>query len=78
MKIEILGHGCDNCRRLEANARQAATLVGVEAEVVHVTDDVEIARRGVLRTPGLLVDGKIVSSGRVPSAGDIAEMLSRS
>jgi small redox-active disulfide protein 2 len=78
MKIEILGHGCDNCRRLEANAREAATLAGVEADVVHVTDDVEIARRGVLRTPGLVFDGKIVSSGRVPSAGDIAEMLSQS
>jgi small redox-active disulfide protein 2 len=77
VKIEILGHGCDNCRRLEANARQAASMAGIDAEVVHVTDDVEIARRGVLRTPGLVFDGTIMSTGRVPSAGDIAEMLSR-
>ena len=76
MKIEVLGRGCANCRRLEANAIEAAGMAGVDAEVVHIYDEMEIARRGILRTPGLYVDGKLVSYGRVPSAGDIAVWIS--
>ena len=75
VKIEVLGHGCANCQKLEANARDAAGMAGVEAEVVKVTDDLEIASRGVLNTPGLVIDGEVKSAGRVPSAGDIAEWL---
>jgi len=75
VKIEVLGHGCANCQKLEANARDAAGMAGVEAEVVKVADDVEIASRGVLNTPGLVIDGEVKSAGRVPSAGDIAEWL---
>ena len=50
-------------------------MAGVEADIVKVADDREIAARGVLRTPGLVIDGKVVSAGRVPSAGDIAVWL---
>ncbi len=74
-KIEVLGSGCPNCKRLEANAREAVTMAGVEAEVVKVTDPAEIAARGVLSTPGLVIDGRLVSAGRIPSAGDIAAWL---
>ena len=74
--IEVLGPGCNNCQRLEAVARDALALAGVEAEVVHVTDYAEIAAKGVMNTPGLIIDGKVVSTGRVPSAGDIAVWLS--
>ena len=74
-KIEVLGSGCANCKRLEANAREAVTMAGVEAEVVKVTDRAEIAARGVLSTPGLVIDGRLVSAGRIPSAGDIAAWL---
>jgi small redox-active disulfide protein 2 len=74
--IEVLGSGCPNCRRLEANAREAAVMAGVEADVKHVTDSREIVARGVLSTPGLVIDGRVVSTGRVPSAGDIAVWLS--
>jgi len=74
-KIEVLGPGCDNCKRLEKNAREAVAMAGVEAEVTKVTDYAEIAHYGILRTPGLVIDGKVVSSGRIPSAGDIAVML---
>ena len=77
MKIEILGHGCANCRRLEGFAREAAADVGVDAEVVHVTDEAEIARRGVLQTPGLFVDGKLVSTGRIPRPPEIAGWLNK-
>ena len=75
-RIEVLGSGCPNCRRLEANAREAVSLAGIEAEIVHVTDYREIAARGVMSTPGLAIDGRLVSSGRIPVAGDIAEWLS--
>jgi small redox-active disulfide protein 2 len=73
--IEVLGSGCPNCRRLEANALEAVKMAGVEAEVHHVTDPGEIVSRGVMSTPGLVIDGKVVSTGRIPSAGDIAAWL---
>jgi small redox-active disulfide protein 2 len=75
-KIEVLGSGCNNCQRLEANAREAAALAGVEAEITKVTDYAEIMAYGIMSTPGLVIDGKVVSYGRVPSAGDIAVWLS--
>jgi small redox-active disulfide protein 2 len=73
--IEVLGPGCANCQRLEREARAAVALAGVEAEVVHVTAYAEIAARGVLKTPGLVIDGRVVSAGRVPAARDIAAWL---
>jgi small redox-active disulfide protein 2 len=75
-KIEVLGPGCNNCVRLEANAREAVAIAGVEAEVVKVTDYRQIVAYGVMSTPGLVIDGKVVSYGRIPSAGDIAVWLS--
>jgi small redox-active disulfide protein 2 len=74
-KIEVLGSGCENCRRLEAAVREAVTATGVEAEIVKVTDYAQIAAHGVMSTPGLVIDGKVVSTGRVPSAGSIAGWL---
>jgi small redox-active disulfide protein 2 len=76
-KIEVLGPGCNNCKRLEQAARDAVAMAGIEAEIVKVTDYAEIAARGVMSTPGLVIDGKVVSYGRVPSAGDIAEWLNQ-
>ena len=73
--IEVLGPGCNNCKRLEANAREAVGMAGVEAEIIKVTDYAEIAAHGVLSTPGLVIDGKVVSAGRIPSADDIASWL---
>jgi small redox-active disulfide protein 2 len=73
--VEVLGPGCANCRRVEANAREALAIAGVEAEILHVTDYREIAARGVLSTPGLVIDGRVVSAGRIPSAADIAGWL---
>lgn len=74
-KIEVLGPGCPNCQAVERNAREAVLMAGVEAEISHVTDYRQIAARGVLSTPGLVIDGKLVSAGRIPPAGDIAEWL---
>ncbi len=75
VKIEVLGSGCANCQKLEKNAREAVSLAGVEAEILKVTDYGEIASRGVMATPGLVIDGEVKSAGRIPAAGDIAEWL---
>ncbi len=74
-KIEVLGPGCNNCKRLEVNAREAVALSGVDAEIIKVTDYGEIASYGIMSTPGLVIDGKVVSYGRIPSASDIAGWL---
>ena len=74
-KIEVLGPGCDNCVRLEKNAREAVAVAGIEAEIVKVTDYGEIRRYGIISTPGLVIDGTVVSYGRIPTPGDIAAWL---
>jgi small redox-active disulfide protein 2 len=61
VKIEVLGSGCANCKRLEKLAQEAVAGLGVEAEVVKVTDMKEIMAKGVVATPGLVVDGRVVS-----------------
>ncbi len=78
VKIEVLGSGCANCKAVEANAREAVAMAGVEAEILKVTDYAEIASRGVMSTPGLIIDGQVRSTGRIPSAGDIAEWIAAS
>ena len=75
-KVEVLGSGCANCVRLAANAKEAAAMAAVEVEIVKVTDYGQIASYGIMSTPGLVIDGKVVSYGRVPSATDIVAWLS--
>ena len=74
-KIEVLGSGCPNCQKLEANVREAVASLGVQAEIVKVTDYREIVAHGVMSTPGLVIDGTVVSTGRIPVPGDIAAWL---
>jgi small redox-active disulfide protein 2 len=74
-RIEVLGPGCANCVRLERVAREAVAMTSQEAEIVKVSDYGEIVSRGVLSTPGLVIDGQVVSVGRVPSADDVAAWL---
>ena len=75
MKIEILGSGCINCRKLWENARAAVEKSGKKAEIAKVTDFGEIASYGVMRTPVLVIDGKIKSEGRIPDVDEIIKML---
>ena len=73
--VKILGSGCANCRKLEAVARDAASASGIEAEFVKVTDMQDIMRFDILSTPGLVIDGRLVSSGRIPSRAEIQGWL---
>ena len=75
MIIKILGPGCTNCANLERVTRQAVADLGVNAEVEKVTDYAAILGYGVMSTPGLVVDDKVVLSGRVPTAAQVRELL---
>lgn len=75
VKIQVLGPGCANCQRLETLAREAVAGLGIEAEVEKVTDMRQIVAWGVMATPGLAVNDKLVSTGRVPSVREIVSML---
>ncbi len=75
MEIKILGTGCPNCKRLEKTAREALAKMAVEAAVTKVTDMSDILAYDILTTPGLVIDEKVVSSGRVPSKAEITSMI---
>ena len=75
LDIKVLGPGCANCRKLEEITRAAAAELGVEAQIVKVTDMDAILAWDVLKTPGLVVNGKLVSSGRIPAPGSVLEWL---
>ena len=75
LNIKVLGPGCANCRKLEEVAREAVAQAGVPAEIEKVTDLQAILSFDVLKTPGLVINGKLVSSGRIPAAGTVAEWI---
>jgi len=75
MRIQILGTGCPKCKTLMANAEAAVQAAGVEATVEKVDQIADIMKMGVMITPALAVDGKVVSAGKVLSADDIRKYL---
>jgi small redox-active disulfide protein 2 len=75
LTIKVLGSGCANCKRLEANAHKAVEMLGIEAEIIKVTDHAEIHKYPILATPGLVVNEKLVSAGRIPDETEIATWL---
>lgn len=75
LNIKILGSGCANCKRLEALAREVVGSLGLEAEFEKVTDMAEIMTYPILSTPGLVINGRVVSSGRIPSPSEIEAWL---
>lgn len=75
MRIEIFGIGCKNCKRLEENAKLAISELGIHAEIIKVEDFEMFIRRGITATPGLAIDGEVVSLGRVPGVEEIKELI---
>jgi small redox-active disulfide protein 2 len=75
LTIKVLGGGCANCHNLEKNVRTALAQLGIEAVVEHVSDPAEYARYGLLATPGLVVNDKLVSGGRVAAVSEVITLL---
>jgi small redox-active disulfide protein 2 len=75
LTVKILGSGCANCKKLEALARQAAAQLSVDANFVKVTDYADIMAYNVMSTPGLVINEKLVSAGRIPSPAEITSWL---
>ena len=78
MKVQILGTGCSKCKMLTANAEKAVKELGLPVEIEKVTEIQEIMKFRILMTPGLVIDGKVKTAGRVPSAEEIKKMLQES
>lgn len=75
LTVKVLGSGCANCKKLEALTRKAIDGLGVEAEVIKVTDYSDIMKYPIVSTPGLVVNEKLVSAGRIPSEAEITTWL---
>ncbi|MGP6138607.1 thioredoxin family protein [Jeotgalibaca sp. A127] len=75
MEIKILGSGCKNCVNLAKNTEEALNDLGMKATITKVTDMQEIAAYGIMRTPGLVIDEKVVSYGKVAKPNEIIAML---
>jgi len=78
MKIEILGTGCAKCKALEEATKQAVAQSGKFAQVEKVDDIQKIMAYGVMSTPGLVIDGKVVSTGKLLSVNEIVELIKNS
>ena len=77
MKIEILGVGCPKCKQLTANVEAAVKELNLQAEIGKVTDIDKITDYGVMFTPALAVDGKVVSSGKVLNKDEIKKIIAK-
>ncbi len=77
MVIKILGTGCPKCKKLEANALQAMEQAGIQASVEKVTDLGKIMDYGVMMTPALVIDERVVASGKVLSPAEIRSLISK-
>jgi small redox-active disulfide protein 2 len=75
LNIKILGSGCANCKKLEALTRQTVEQLSIDAQVTKVTDYADIMAYNVMSTPGLVINEKVVSTGRIPSTAEITTYL---
>jgi small redox-active disulfide protein 2 len=75
MEIKILGPGCPKCKTLEKVIREAVTETGINATIEKVVDIVKIMEYRVMHTPGLVINGKVVLSGQVPTVNQVKEIL---
>ena len=75
MEIKVLGTGCAKCKALEKATREAVAKTGVNATVTKVEDIVEIMKLGIMTTPALVVNGKVLVKGKVPSVEELSKLL---
>lgn len=75
MKIEVLGTGCTTCDTVEAIVKEAVAMSGVDAQVIKVSNRMEIARAGVLMTPAVVVDGQVKLVGKLPEIEEVVEWI---
>ncbi|MBI5840742.1 MAG: TM0996/MTH895 family glutaredoxin-like protein [Chloroflexi bacterium] len=75
LTIKVLGSGCANCKRVEQIARKVIADMGIEAEVIKVTDYNDITAYNILSTPGLVINEKVVSTGRIPTPAEVTTWL---
>ena len=74
-KLQVLGTGCPNCSKLESETKKAVENLAIEAEFEKVTDFQKIMTYDLLSTPGLVINDEVVSSGRIPSQGELTSFL---
>ena len=77
MEIKILGTGCPKCKALEKVTRDVVAEIGLDANVTKVEDIMDIMKYGVMTTPALVVDGKVVMKGHVPSKEEVKQLLTQ-
>ena len=77
MIVKILGTGCPKCKKLKENARATAAELGIEASFEKVTDLDKIMDYGVMMTPGLVIDEKVVSAGKLLSSSDVKALMQK-
>lgn len=75
MEIKVLGTGCPKCKKLEATAQEAVKEAGINANITKVEDINDIMQYGVMVTPALVIDGKVVVSGKVPKKEEIIKLF---
>lgn len=75
MNITIVGTGCAKCKKLEELAREVVAEKGVEASIDKMTDINQIAKTGILMTPGLIIDGKVKVAGKLPSKAEVEKII---
>ena len=77
MEIKVLGTGCSKCKALEKATKDAVAKTGINATITKVEDIVEIMKFNIMTTPALVIDGKVVMKGRVPSVDEISKLLTK-
>jgi len=77
MEIIVLGTGCSKCKALEKITRDAVTEMSINANITKEEDIVNIMKYGIMNTPGLVINGKVVMSGRVPSSKEVKEIITK-